>query len=279
MSRSSISIESHSLQITLGVSSRRIGLMWKIVGTLAGVIILFGLLVIGVVYQMTMNALRAQVDERALAVATMLSDAAAGPAIAKNTLELNTVVTKSALLEGVAYAFVQDAEGEILAQSPAALPADIKQPLSVDSRRRAQQREMTIRGKTIYETRVPILGGQVGTAHVGIWGEGVEQQIRDALLPLLEIILALIIIGAVLAVLLARGIVRPLLALTRVADRISLGDLDTPIGVDTHDEIGDLARSLGRMRASLKAAMTRLSQNRPGAAAMAEKKKNEVGSV
>ena len=267
MSRSSVSIESQSLQISVGVSTRRIGLMWKIVGTLAGVIVLFGLLIIAVVYQMTAGALRTQVDQRALAVATMLSDGAAGQVIARNGLELNGIVTKAALLDGVAYAFVQDTKGEIVAQSPAALPGDVKEVLSVDARRQPQQRELTLRGKTIYETRVPILGGQVGTAHVGMWGEAIDDRIRGALLPVLEVILALVLIGAAVSILLARGIIRPILTLTRVADRISMGDLDTPIGVDTRDEIGDLARSLGRMRASLKAAMARLTQNRPVVAA------------
>jgi HAMP domain-containing protein len=68
--------------------------------------------------------------------------------------------------------------------------------------------------------------------------------------------------GVALSALLARGIVRPILRLTEVADKISKGDLETPVGVETRDEIGDLALSLGRMRASLKAAMARLTQNR-----------------
>jgi HAMP domain-containing protein len=275
MSRSSVSIESQSLQITVGVNTRRIGLMWKIVGTFAGVIVLFGLLIIGVVYQMTAGALRAQVDQRALAVATMLSDGAAGQVIARNGLELNGIATKAALLDGVAYAFIQDTKGDIVAQSPAALPGDVKEALSVEARRQPQQRELTLRGKTIYETRVPILGGQVGTAHVGMWGEAIDDRIRGALLPVLEVILALVVIGAAVSILLARGIIRPILTLTSVADRISMGDLDTPIGVDTRDEIGDLARSLGRMRASLKAAMVRLTQNRPPAAAPRVEKKSE----
>jgi HAMP domain-containing protein len=275
MSRSSVSIDSQSLQISVGVSTRRIGLMWKIVGTLAGVIVLFGLLIIGVVYQMTAGALRAQVDQRALAVATMLSDGAAGQLIARNSLELNGIVTKAALLDGVAYAFIRDTKGEIVAQSPAALPGDVKETLSVEARRQPQQRELTLRGKTIYETRVPILGGQVGTAHVGMWGEAIEDGIRGALLPLLGIIIALVVIGAVVSIVLARGIIRPILTLTRVADRISMGDLDTPIGVDTRDEIGDLARSLGRMRASLKAAMARLTQNRPVVTSQRGEKKGE----
>jgi HAMP domain-containing protein len=39
-----------------------------------------------------------------------------------------------------------------------------------------------------------------------------------------------------------------------------MGDLETPVRVESNDEIGDLAYSLERMRASLKAAMARLSR-------------------
>jgi HAMP domain-containing protein len=54
---------------------------------------------------------------------------------------------------------------------------------------------------------------------------------------------------------------RPLRHLGHVADTMSKGDLDTPVsvGIESHDEIGDLARSLERMRSSLKAAMSRFS--------------------
>jgi len=128
-------------------------------------------------------------------------------------------------------------------------------------RRQAHRRELRLRGKAVYETRVPILGGQVGTAHIGIWGDGVDEQIRRALLPLLEIILILLVAGVAFSILLARGIIRPILRLTQVADKISMGDLETPVAIETRDEIGDLARSLGRMRASLKAAMSRLKRD------------------
>ncbi|HEY1266510.1 MAG TPA: HAMP domain-containing protein [Candidatus Binatia bacterium] len=262
MSQSTVSIEARSVPMALEAGSRRIGLTMKIVGTLAGVIVVFALLVIGVVYHLTVRALRAQVDQRALTIATIMSDAAAGHVIARNALELNSVVAKSALLEGVAYAYIQDNKGEVLAQSPAALPPEVREPVTADVRRQPAQQELTLRGKTVYETRVPILGGQVGTAHVAIWGDVVEEQIRAALFPLIGIILALTAVGVALSILLARDIIRPILRLTHVADRISLGDLDMPIGVEASDEIGDLAKSLGRMRASLKAAMVRLSQTR-----------------
>lgn len=262
MTQSSASVESRSLSVSMDGRSRRIGLMGKIVGTLAGVIVLFGLLVLGVVYHLTGSAMRGQLDQRALAIVTTMSDAAAGHVIARNALELHALAAKYALLDGVAYAVIRDGKGEIVAQSLATLPAELKEAFSLDARRQPERRELSLRGKAVYETRVPILGGQAGTAHIGIWGDGVEAEIRRTLLPLATIVGALLLAGVALSALLARGIVRPIIQLTEVADKISKGDLETPVGVETSDEIGDLARSLGRMRASLKAAMARLTQNR-----------------
>jgi HAMP domain-containing protein len=48
--------------------------------------------------------------------------------------------------------------------------------------------------------------------------------------------------------------------LKSIADDISRGHLDTPVSFQSNDEVGELARSLERMRASLKAAMTRLNK-------------------
>ena len=54
-----------------------------------------------------------------------------------------------------------------------------------------------------------------------------------------------------------RGI--PVIALTAAADQISLGEaLDTPIRSSSVDEIGQLTKTIDRLRASMKAAMSRL---------------------
>jgi LysM repeat protein len=151
-----------------------------------------------------------------------LSDAAAGHIMRRNALELHALVTKYALLEGVAYAFIQDGKENIVAQSLGAFPSELRESLSADVRRQAHRRELRLRGKAVYETRVPILGGQAGTAHIGIWADGVEEQIRRALLPLIAIILTLLAAGMAFSILLARGIIRPILRLTQVADKISV---------------------------------------------------------
>ncbi len=52
---------------------------------------------------------------------------------------------------------------------------------------------------------------------------------------------------------------KPVVALTARADQISLGEgLDTPIKSNSVDEIGQLTKTIDRLRASMKAAMSRL---------------------
>ncbi len=63
-------------------------------------------------------------------------------------------------------------------------------------------------------------------------------------------------------ILMARSITRPIVHLTKVADRISLGDLTAKIEIDQKDEIGELAEAVSRMQTSLQGAINRLRARR-----------------
>jgi two-component system, cell cycle sensor histidine kinase and response regulator CckA len=117
--------------------------------------------------------------------------------------------------------------------------------------------------RTVYETALPILEGQMGKVHVGFWADTVQTEIQRALVPIVGIIAVVPFVGALLSFLLAHWIVRPLVGLREIADKVTMGDLETCVGgkcVSSSDEIGDLARSLERMRSSLRAAMLRLGR-------------------
>jgi len=238
---------------------KRIGLRWKVAGLFSGVMLILCTLMVAAVYHLTQKTLREQFEKRALAIATNLSDASAGHIVGKNLLELNTLLQKYTFLDGLAYAFVQDSEGAIVAHTLGTFPPGLRQGLPVGRQRVATQRELSLQEKPIYETSVPVLDGQVGTIHVGFWGDAMEKEIQSALLPLMGIIAIVPIVGAMLSFLMAHWIVRPISRLTEVAERITKGDLQTSEEYPkSRDEIGDLARSLERMRASLRAAMSRL---------------------
>lgn len=70
------------------------------------------------------------------------------------------------------------------------------------------------------------------------------------------------LISVVAAFYTARAITRPIVQLTQIADRISLGELDAQVQVTSRDEIGELAEAIARMQASLQAAIERLRTRR-----------------
>jgi len=203
-----------------------------------------------------------QLDRRVAAIATNLSDGAAGHIVTRNLLALNALASKYALFDGVAYAYIQDHNGEVVAHTLGTFPVELQQGLQGEQRQ-SYRRELSLRGKPVYETGVPILEGQAGSVHIGFWVDNLDQEIQHALLPLIGVIAIMPFVGALLSFLLAHWIVRPIVGLTEVADKVTMGDLETAVNgkcITSRDEIGDLARSLERMRSSLKAAMLRLGR-------------------
>jgi HAMP domain-containing protein len=257
MAQETASMESPKYVKPVNIGWQRGGLKWKISTTFGGLILILGLLVIGIVYYFTGNALQRQVDLRATALATNLSDAAASFVTRKSTLELDALVAKYGRLDGVAYALVQDPKGEILASSMQPFPVELKEV----GRSSGASRVTKVRGKSVYETRSPLLDGQFGIVRVGLWEETVQDDMRATLLPIVGLIVACLALGVGLSIMLASKTIRPILDLKAIADEISRGRLDTSVSIQSNDEVGELGRSLERMRASLKAAMSRLNRD------------------
>jgi HAMP domain-containing protein len=245
------------------MDQRRVSLKWKIGGIFAGVTLILGAFLMLTVYQLTQRALRDRLDQRALLVTNTLSDAAAGYIAGGNLLALHALARKYTLLDGVAFAFIENSKGEVVVHTLGSWTPELQPGLSQGGYRRIYRRELTLAGRPVYATGVPILEGQLGTAHVGFWADELEKEIQRALLPLVRIMVIVPLIGALVSFLLAHWIVRPIIGLTEIADKVTMGDLETSVSgkcVRSRDEIGDLARSLERMRSSLKAAMLRLGR-------------------
>jgi sensor histidine kinase regulating citrate/malate metabolism len=163
-----------------------------------------------------------------LAITTNLSDAAAGPVIGKNILDLYALLTKYARLEGVAYAFIEDTNGQIVGHSMRPFPPELMRTLTPDERKQVGTRVVTLQGNTVYETRVPILEGQLGTAHLGIWAEGVKTEINTVLLRFVSLIVLVLLVTVALSVFLVRAIIAPISGRTDKTDA-SAAELNTPV--------------------------------------------------
>jgi sensor histidine kinase regulating citrate/malate metabolism len=176
--------------------SRRVSLKWKIGGTFAGVMLVLGLFVTVAVYQLTKNALRDQLDQRVLLLANALSDAAAGHIVGGNLLALHALARKYTLVDGVAFAFIENSKGEVIVHTLGAFPPELQQGLPITEQRQTYRRELSLSGRAVYATGVPILEGQLGTVHVGFWVDAVEKEIQRTLLPLVGIMAIVPLIGA-----------------------------------------------------------------------------------
>jgi len=218
-----------SEQAVLRLSQQHNRLQWKITGTVATVMVVFGLLLVIAANQFMGRALRSENDRRAVAITTNLSDAAAGPLMAKNILELYAVLTKYARLNGVAYAFIEDTNGQIVAHSLKPLPPELKPTLTPDERKQVSTRTVTLQSKTVDETRVPILEGQLGAVHLGMWAEGVTTELASARLPFLELLIAMLVFAVCISVFIVRAMLAPLRTLTEVASETSADDLTAPL--------------------------------------------------
>ena len=248
----------------MGREGRRVGLKWKIGGTYTVLMLVLSIFVIGGTYKVTQDILRDQLAKRASAIANNLSDAAAGYIIGRDFLALGALASKYALLDGVAYVFIENNRGEVISHTFSVFPEELREEQPVGGQRSASRRKLSFQGKAVYETGLPIHDGQVGRVHVGFWEDSVETEIRNALVRLIIIFAILPVAGTLLSFVVAHWIVRPIVDLTEVADKITRGDLELSVStkcVGLRDEIGDLARSLERMRSSLKAAMLRLNRD------------------
>ena len=127
MPQESLSLENSKIAAPATPSWQGSSLRWKFVAAFGGLILLLGVCVIGIVYYLTGSALQRQVDLRSAAIAANLSDAAAGYVSRKNALELDALIAKYGRLDGVAYAYIQDPKGEIIATSLQPFPAELRE--------------------------------------------------------------------------------------------------------------------------------------------------------
>ena len=213
----------------LSFSSRDIGLEWKLTGAVATVTFVFGLLLIIIANQFLGRALRTEIDQRALAVTTNLSHAAVGHVVSKNILELYALLAKYARLNGVAYAFIEDSNGQIVGHSIRPFPQEITTTPTADERKRVNTRVVTLQGKPVYETSVPILEGQLGAAHLGIWAEGVNTEINNARTPFFGWIILALLVAVAVAAFLARAMIAPIARLLDLASQLSAGERGTAL--------------------------------------------------
>lgn len=214
-----------------------------------------------------------QVDLRTAAISQSLSTAVSQPLLLRNYFRINKTAEAISKLPGVAYVAVLNKKGKVVAGifgdlqrfSPdfsakvkeTGFPKEVVAQNQIKAGEKTSSKVFVLGGKKIHDV-AKIIEGPGGVVHVGLFAEDAEKAVSNSLKPLLFILVAMVVLGCVSFVLLARTISTPIKSLTDAAHRISLGELDLPIDINKGGEIGELAASLERMRFSIKSAIERL---------------------
>lgn len=217
-----------------------------------------------------------QVNLRTYSISQSLAAAIQQPLLIKNYLQVNKMAETNANLPGVAYVSVLNKRGIVIAGifgdekrfdpgfiarvKTSGFPKEISTRNRVPGGNKESALDYSVGGQQIHDVAV-MIGDTGGEAHVGLFTEDVENAVQKSLIPLLIFLGVIAFLGGISHLLVARTISVPIRALTRAAEKISLGEIDLPIEVKGGGEIGELAASLERMRFSIKAAMNRLRRN------------------
>jgi methyl-accepting chemotaxis protein len=112
---------------------------------------------------------------------------------------------------------------------------------------------------TAYDPIVGPDGRPFGVLYVGVKQVEFMRAYNRLLVTSIAVAIILALIAGALVTYGAGRLLGRVVALSKAADAVSIGEeLDTPLTSSTKDEIGDLARSIDRLRESMRAALKRL---------------------
>jgi signal transduction histidine kinase len=155
----------------------------------------------------------------------------------------------------VRYAFVLDAEGQVLVHTfgegfPAGLiemnqaaPDDYQHTVSLE----------TPEG-TVWDIAIPVFGGKAGTARVGISNQGVQRVLLDLTLQVALTTTIVLVMSLLAATFLTFILTRPILDLVDATRAVGQGDFSRRVRRWANDEIGELAEAFNQMTAELERA-------------------------
>lgn len=225
----------------------------KILGMVAGVVLLLGFAVTLMVRVQLQSELSASLEARGVAIAADLSARSADLILTENTFGLYQLIRDT--LENnpdIRYAFVLDSQGQVLVHSfGQGVPPDLLTVNPVDGQQPYRVQVLDSDEGLITDVAVPILDGRAGVARVGLSQRRLAVSVLKSTWNLIGVTALALTLGLGLALILTRVLTRPVLELVEVARAVGLGDLSVKARKYMDDEIGELSAAFNRMTDSL----------------------------
>jgi two-component system sensor histidine kinase VicK len=225
------------------------GLRYKILFGIAGLLVLFGLTVTIFAKTVLYENLLGKLEERGISIARHMAANSVSPILTERFFDLELIaldLMKSE--EDIEYIFVLDKKGKVLAHTfDRGFPVELlKVNRDVLSKSYSTEKITTEKGELI-DIAVPMMEGEAGVVHLGFSEQDLREEINSIIALLLWLIIALSIIGILIATFLSLMIARPVLELAKIVEAAGAGDWDQRANVRSKDEIGKLGEAFNLM--------------------------------
>jgi len=204
------------------------------------------------------ETLENELRRRGLALAADLAKFAAKPIISNDLPTLRRFVNHSMDQDYVRYVMMLDPDGKVIMHSNLAevgkIYNDSLNIAAVNSEEPGiTQPHLMEKGELHCDIFAPIKisGVRLGTVRLGYSYMAVEKEIAEARQQILLLGLLTIVIGGVVAYLLATFISAPIKGITEATEKLANRNLNTPLTIKRNDEIGTLANSFNKMAKDL----------------------------
>ncbi|MFZ2949770.1 MAG: ATP-binding protein [Desulfuromonadaceae bacterium] len=195
-----------------------------------------------------------EMRKRGLSVARYIAEAAEIPLITENIVSLKQLVNDYRKIDkDIEYIYIIAPDNTVTAHT---FGATVPQQLINEALKAVRKKDRTaiieLREGRFYDISTPVQGGALGSVHIGLYDSMIHRNVEGVLMTMLPFVLVILVLGITAAILFASAITRPIALLTGGVRRLSLGELNEPIKIASHDEIGQLAEAFNQMTANLR---------------------------
>lgn len=229
--------------------------------TLVMMLLLFGVISVASTLLTAVTLYRHMTQEfisKGRAIARSIASSSVEVIINRDLSTVQAMVDQFLEIEGAAYVFVEDPDGEIIAHTfvPQA-PPEVR-GIPTDPHGMMVKRLHVANLGEMLDISKPIMAGVAGYVHVGMDMGLINNYIRNAIIKMQALMLIIFLGSTALLYFVVSRISRPLNQLTEYAQRLKQHDFSAPVDIRTNDEIGILADTMNTMASELSGLITNL---------------------
>ncbi len=221
------------------------------------------------------STLTSELKQRGLGISYRIADSSRSYILTENIPRLTSLIFDARIgarkKKLVVYVFILDKQDRILAHTfTRPFPREIMQANLIEADQEQRIRLLQIENSEVYDVAVPVNEGiyRIGSVHVGLNKNHIDDLIRNLRTMFLGFISAVIILFFIISHRLSGYITRPITKLTHVADEISRGNFDIQPATDlaigpgrVKDEVRQLSNSFINMTNRIKESQARLTES------------------